>query len=789
MKKFSLGNIVLLIIAFFAIQTCFSQLSKTHYIPPLTAAEFGNANPEDQYFYISTPSLTDVAYTIKKVGLSSSFDITGIVSNTNPQRIDLDPGFGQLFIPSNSTGQIVNSRGFIIEASDLIYVSVRMNAGGGAQAGALVSKGLSALGTEFRVGTFTNENPQNNYLNFVSVMATEDGTQVTFDDLPVGMVVKNYSGTFPINATLNKGESFTVATNSFDSPINRDGLIGTWVKSNNPIAVNCGSANGSFHNGGGRDYGIDQIVGADKIGSEYIFVRGDGNNDWENVLIVAHSNNTSITLNNDSGPVATINTGEYYLIEGDQFSANGNMYVKTTEPAYAYQGVGGSGEANQGMFFVPPLDCETRGNVDNIAQINEIGNTSYQGGVTIVTKQGATVKINGSPITGTAYPVDGKSTYITYKVLGLTGNTSVQCDDELYCAYFNSNGSATSGSFYSGFPTAPEINFEADFVTLGNCIDNVTLEAANMGAFESIEWYYDDGAGGGFIPTGVHDKTITPTFPGESSFSTGTYKIVGITCKGDKIHSDEIPISICPDDTDDDGIIDNLDIDNDNDGILNCTESYGDQIVNLTNPLNGSLPIGGYTYTGDITPIGDNTNTLIGGSDGTFKSTVASKNGLVESSLDYELLFFNNDLNIKVELADNSNLGNSVLTDEDEFVIKVTNDKTITLIDPDDQLLVDTNYDGVFESGITQFSSYEIHFKIKGTSLAIGAGTFRFVSSMINSFTYNHKNISDTNSNSAAFKITATCVPLDTDQDGLNDDFDFDSENDGIPDRAECTGT
>jgi len=49
LKKFSLGNIVVLIIAFFAIQTCFSQLSKTHYIPPLTAAESGNANPEDQY--------------------------------------------------------------------------------------------------------------------------------------------------------------------------------------------------------------------------------------------------------------------------------------------------------------------------------------------------------------------------------------------------------------------------------------------------------------------------------------------------------------------------------------------------------------------------------------------------------------------------------------------------------------------------------------------------------------------------------------------------------------------
>ena len=40
--------------------------------------------------------------------------------------------------------------------------------------------------------------------------------------------------------------------------------------------VNSGSANGSFHNGGGRDYGIDQLVGADKIGKDYVFVKGVG---------------------------------------------------------------------------------------------------------------------------------------------------------------------------------------------------------------------------------------------------------------------------------------------------------------------------------------------------------------------------------------------------------------------------------------------------------------------------------------------------------------------------------
>ena len=807
MNKYSFRHHLILFIVLFVIQTSFSQLSKTHYIPPLTAADDNSSIPGDQYFYISTPSATDVSYTIKPQGLSSGFYINGSVNNLNPDIISLDPngGFGQLFVDPVTTSQVFNSRGYIIEASDLIYVSVRMNSQNGAQAGALVSKGLAALGTEFRIGALTNQagrttnnngSTSENLLSFISVMATEDNTTVTFSDISNNAEIVNSSKTFPYNEILQKGNSYTIAMNSYSATYptnNKDGLIGALVSSNKPIVVNCGSANGSFHNGGGRDYGIDQIVGADKIGNEYIFVKGDGSNDWENVLVVAHQNNTEIFVNGNATAIATINAGEYYVIEGNNYSANDNMYLKTSKIVFVYQGIGATtSEANQGMFFVPPLSCETRGNVDNIAKINEIGNTSYTGGITIVTKKGATVTINNLPLstysTQGPFDVPGNTEYQTYKVTNLTGDISVQCDNELYCAYFNYNGAATSGSFYSGFPTAPEINFNADFVTLGNCIDNITLEAANMGSFESIEWYYDDGSGGGFIPTGNTTQIFTPTFPGLSPFSSGTYKLIGVTCTGVQIESIEVPVSICPDDTDNDGIIDNLDIDNDNDGILNCTESYGNQTFDLSNVSTGNLPVGGYTFNGNITTVGNSTNSFVGASDGSFKSEVFSKNGLVESSVTYKI-DFNKNINLLFKLPSSTSLGGSTLTNEEEFIIQVSNDKTITLVDPDDQLLIDTNYDGVYESGITQFSSFEIHFKIKATSLAPGAGTFNFYASMINSFSYTHKNISNSNNNSAVFKIEATCLPIDTDADGITDDFDYDSENDGIPDRAEGTGT
>ena len=292
------------------------------------------------------------------------------LATTIPDEIFIGNGVGQLFQRSTETSQVTNNKGYIIEAEDVIYVSVRMRAGNSAQAGALVSKGNAGLGTVFRSGSYTNENPQTNYLNFFSFMATENNTTVVIDDLPTGIAIQNYTGTFPITVNLDEGESYVVATNSSENVINRDGLIGTLIESDKPIVVNSGSANGSFHNGNGRDYGIDQIVDFSSVGDEYIFVRGDGTDAFENILIVAHEDDTDIAINGGA-VIANINAGDYYLIEGDSYNADGNMYVTTSKNVFAYQGVGGNGnsEANQGMFFVPPLSCNNRGDLNSIANI------------------------------------------------------------------------------------------------------------------------------------------------------------------------------------------------------------------------------------------------------------------------------------------------------------------------------------------------------------------------------------------------------------------------------------
>ncbi|MGY8939066.1 MAG: IgGFc-binding protein, partial [Flavobacteriales bacterium] len=568
MFKNKIQLLIFIFLILISFQNIHAQLSKKHYLPPITSDD----PIENQYIYISTPKNQNIGFKIIPIGQPETSIVIGTVSNTTSYETSSAAIGTQLFQSSNSTSVITSNKGYIIEADDVIYVSVRMRSLNGFQAGAIVSKGISALGTNFRMGGFSNNSPANGHLNFISVMATEDDTNVNFDDISAGITINNYTqiGITPINITLDEGETYIVSV-SVDGDGDPNDLIGTLVNSDKPIVVNSGSATGSFADGNGRDYGVDQIVDASKVGTEYIFVRGDGNDEWENALIVAHEDNTEIKVAGNI--IQTLNKGEFHVIEGGFYNFNGNMFVETSKPAFAYQGIGGlnggaPSQANQGMFFVPPLSCENRGDVNNIAKIDAIGGDTFQGGITIVTNKDADVTINGLPIANFnnsgPFDVNGNPNYETYRVSNLTGNVTVKSSEELYCAYFNYDGFATSGSFYSGFPSAPEINFTSNIQSLGDCVPNLTLDAANTDLFDSFDWLFDDETGTGFISIGITTSNFSPTLPGK-------YKLVGfISCSGLTFESAEVPVSLCPDDFDGDAIIDNLDVDIDNDGILNC---------------------------------------------------------------------------------------------------------------------------------------------------------------------------------------------------------------------------
>ena len=70
---------LLLIFSIFFFASTYSQLSKKHYIPPLTSVS-GDAISE-QYIYISTQKTNNVSYKITTVGNPDLAAYSGVVSN------------------------------------------------------------------------------------------------------------------------------------------------------------------------------------------------------------------------------------------------------------------------------------------------------------------------------------------------------------------------------------------------------------------------------------------------------------------------------------------------------------------------------------------------------------------------------------------------------------------------------------------------------------------------------------------------------------------------------------
>ncbi|MDD5149884.1 MAG: IgGFc-binding protein, partial [Flavobacterium sp.] len=510
----------LLLFCIFTSISCFAQFSKTHYIPPLT----GQTNfVEDQYIYISTPNIINVNFKIIENGGGI---ITGVVNKNMPYIHSIGQGDNtQLFTPKTSIGKI-NNKGYIIEAEDLIYVSVRVNSsknqnGSYNHAGGLVSKGNSALGKEFRLGAMLNPLSDSTLLNFASILSTENGTKITLSNIPIGTTFSdgtNFTG--PITITLNKNESYVLALENIDqnSPSNSSKMIGALIESDKPVVVNSGSFCGSNStivnvqgNPTGRDVGFDQIVSFEKTGKEYIFVKGIGTDELERILLIANVDNTQVFINGTT-LFATINKGEYADIDGSQFT-DGNLYVTSSENVFVYQSIGGSSgsnpSANQNLFFVPPLNCATPNSVDNIPQIESIGNTTFSGGLNIVTETGASVTINGNPTTATAVPIAGNPNFVRYTIDNLSGNISVKSEKQVYVSYFGTNGAATYGGYYSGFDLKPEIVTDKLLLTSSSCIPNVVLKINTLTSYDSFQWYKNDTE-----ITGATNSEYTPTEPG-----------------------------------------------------------------------------------------------------------------------------------------------------------------------------------------------------------------------------------------------------------------------------------
>ncbi|MFL2603212.1 MAG: T9SS type B sorting domain-containing protein, partial [Flavobacteriaceae bacterium] len=617
-----------------------------------------------------------------------------------------------------------------------------------------------------------------------------------------------------------------------------DNLGGTNPK---PVVVVTGSVGGNLRNGsnpGNSDYGLDQITDIELLGSEYIFIKGGAAEEIEKVILIADEDGTSIFKDGvDTGII--LNEGEHLIYQGADYTNGANMYISTFNPTVApttvpkklvaYQGIGygsssgGDPRANQGLVYVPPLSCASRGNIDNIPFINRIGSNIMLGGtLTILTEDGAVLEIfrqePGQPsvliadnqgtsgvydLSGNEKTVDGNSKYKTYFLLSqpslkLEDNIAVKSDKELYLASSTYSDFGSGGSFYSGFVTDPQVEPDLTISPLGVCISssgvsNVELKTSN--SFDTYKWEKYD-----FLTNTWNDAPTDPSDPLSTNnqakykpIEEGDYRVVGtLSCYPLKQYeSDTQIVSICPTDFDGDGIVDNIDLDLDNDGILNSIESTGNGKIDLNSISSPVLMFPTFSFPTSATYTPATSSTFTGDSDGNFKSEIVSS-GLNETAtynfnpVQYDSSFTPSERRVNILFSEDSSVTHTYNADEVFSIRAITdvNDKNFTVIDPGEKLLVN-NGSGFVTIPPEGYSGRKIIFKYNDDPFDPSL-EFSFYAYDIEGFEFTHSISSVASANSSfSGKFEILDYILDSDSDGDLDMYDYDSDGDGCNDIIE----
>lgn len=526
----------------------FSQLSNKHWIPPLHSRDAGQI--ADQYVYLSTPETTPFLVTITDGSGNPYPNSPVLISSSSP--ISIPIGTGQptkMFLNLSDVNTVVSDKGIILEGSKDFYVSFRMRADNHAET--LISKGRPGIGKKFRLGCLINESQDNRKSFVASVMATENNTTVTLSNYNTEVIFASGSGNITSDSqtfTLNAGQSVVFSGYS-NIAANLTGIIGALVTADKDVAVNSGNALGGTENGR-ADLTLDQIVSASQIGTEYVFIEGNGSAVMETPLIVAHQDGTAIFINDIPTPITTINAGEYYVVPNFYYqgTANRNLFVKTSNPVFAYQFIGGgSSTATSGLNFIPPLSCFFQNSV-NIPFVNQIGGTNYNADLMILTYSTATITVNGTAISNTqAQAVLGNSDWVSYRIGNQSGNVNVVSTGPLAVGVFGYQGTASGfAGYYSGFGSTPQdTNITICSNTTQNLFDIITGNPGTGGT-----WTVPSGGtplnGNVFNPATNSPGEYTYTFTKNCNTSLTTVSVkVNVTVQQIKIAGVSSSTSSC----------------------------------------------------------------------------------------------------------------------------------------------------------------------------------------------------------------------------------------------------
>lgn len=509
-----------------------AQFDTEHWFAPM--ADVSGGSNAIQCLYVSTNETTPFEV---KVFNNNTLVANITLSKGNPQKII----FLRDLLITGTLSEInkKGNRGLHVIGDKKFFANLRFSTTNHAEI--VTSKGKSALGTDFYIGMGEQFLPNvnsalSNVNSMVGVIATENNTTIKLSDYNSNVIFSDGSTEDEKTVILNKGESYIFETRqSPANAANASGLIGAHLTSDKPVSVTNGNFLNIAENKANYDILMDQTVPIERIGKEYVVLKGNGSavgqsfnggiGHMEKVLVIATEDNTQIFVNDETTPLATLNKGQSYIIKDKFYNPGGevfNLYIKANNNIYVYQflagtnGMGGTPEfATGGFNFIPSLSCYLPNTIDEVGLVNEMpyllnpsGFENYANTkLNIITEKGASVTLNGTALNASTgpFPLKGNNNWETYVVPNVSGNVTLRSTKAITAGIASGNGAVGYGGYFAGFNSIPIISKG------GDCNSNSqTLEVDNT--YDGYQWYFN---GLPYTGPGANSYLIRPTESGE----------------------------------------------------------------------------------------------------------------------------------------------------------------------------------------------------------------------------------------------------------------------------------